>query len=194
MTPARADAGAGPRTAADQALFVSVGEAPQDPQARLNDLYREHSPGMVRRLTRETGCRDIALEIAQEAFLRLLRMGTTRLLGIEQADAYLRRVTTNLLCDWGRAHASAERSCADLEIVSDRLVDQVAVLETRDTLRRLELAMDKLKPRTRAIFLAHRLDGLSYAEIAQRTGLSIKGVEKQMSKAIAKIDRLLDRA
>lgn len=60
-------------------------------------------------------------------------------------------------------------------------------------LRRLEAIMLKLKPRTRAIFIAHRIDGLSYAEIAERTGLSVKGVEKQMSKAIAHIDRMLDR-
>jgi len=66
-------------------------------------------------------------------------------------------------------------------------------MEQRDTLRRIERAVEKLKPRTREIFLAHRVDGLSYAEIAERTGLSIKGVEKQMSKAIAKIDRMLDR-
>lgn len=67
------------------------------------------------------------------------------------------------------------------------------MLESRDTLRRLEFAISKLKPKTRAIFLAHRLDGLSYNEIAELTGLSVKGIEKQMSKAIAKIDRLLDR-
>jgi RNA polymerase sigma-70 factor (ECF subfamily) len=73
------------------------------------------------------------------------------------------------------------------------MLDQVAVLESRDTLRRLELAMKKLKPKTRDIFMAHRIEGLSYAEIAARTNLSVKGVEKQMSKAIAKIDRLLDR-
>jgi RNA polymerase sigma-70 factor (ECF subfamily) len=41
--------------------------------------------------------------------------------------------------------------------------------------------------------MAHRLDGLSYAEIAEQTGLSVKGVEKQMSKAIAEITRMLDR-
>ena len=60
-------------------------------------------------------------------------------------------------------------------------------------LRRLEEAIGKLKPKTREIFLAHRIHGFTYAEIADQTGLSIKGVEKQMSKAIAKIDRLLDR-
>ena len=60
-------------------------------------------------------------------------------------------------------------------------------------MRRLEQAIGKLKSKTREIFLAQRIEGLSYAEIAARTGLSVKGVEKQMSKAIAKIDRILDR-
>ena len=66
--------------------------------------------------------------------------------------------------------------------------------EARDTLRRVEAAVLRLRPKTREIFMAHRVEGLSYAEIAQRTGLSVKGVEKQMSKAIAAIDRTLDRA
>ena len=48
------------------------------------------------------------------------------------------------------------------------------MLELRDTLRRLEHAVSKLKPRTREIFLAHRIHGFTYAEIAERTGLSIR--------------------
>jgi RNA polymerase sigma factor (sigma-70 family) len=71
--------------------------------------------------------------------------------------------------------------------------DQVAVLESRDRLRRLEQVIERLRPRTREIFLAHRIRGLTYAEIADEMGLTVKGVEKQMSKAIAKIDRLFDR-
>ena len=67
------------------------------------------------------------------------------------------------------------------------------VLETRDMLRRVETAVLRLRPRTREIFMAHRIEGLSYAEIAQRTGLTVKGVEKQMSKAIATLDRMLER-
>jgi len=41
-----------------------------------------------------------------------------------------------------------------------------------------------------------RLDGspLSSAEIAEQTELQHQGAERQLSKAIAKIDRLLDRA
>lgn len=159
----------------------------------VHQLYQEHSPSLIRQLTRGTGCRELARDLVQETFVGLLKLAPASLARIEQPEAYLRRVSTNLLRKWGRTEARGEAARPVLARLADPLVDQVAVLESRDTLRRLELAISKLKPKTREIFIAHRLDGLSYAEIAARTGLSVKGVEKQMSKAIAKIDRLLDR-
>ena len=123
----------------------------------------------------------------------MLRLAPASLARIEQPEAYLRRVSTNLLRKQGRIEQLRTGATHSPDLVPDPLLDQVAVLESRDTLRRLELAIGKLKPRTREIFLAHRIEGMSYAEIAERTGLSVKGVEKQMGKAIAKIDQLLDR-
>jgi RNA polymerase sigma-70 factor (ECF subfamily) len=172
---------------------VPAPEAEAEGRARVQQLYCEHSPALVRQLTRKTGCRELARELANETFIRLLRMAPGNLGRIEQPEAFLRHVSTNLLRDWGRTAALRQRSQPALELASDRHFDQVAALESRDTLRRLEQAVAKLKPKTREIFLAHRLHGFSYAEIAERTGLSVKGVEKQMSKAIAKIDRFLDR-
>ena len=164
----------------------------RDASNHVSRLYREQAPRLLRRLTRETGCPDTALDIAQEAFAKLLQIGPARIFRIDRPDAFLRRLAINLVHDRGRARAVAARGAALLAQDSE-VLDQVAVLESRDRLRRLEKAMAGLKPKTRRIFLAHRLDGLSYAEIATETGLSIKGVEKQMSKAIAKIDRLLER-
>lgn len=182
-----------PSPALDKGVFPDDRIAPTDMRARLGDLYREHSNGLVRQLARRTGCGETARELAQEAFLRFLRVSTPRGSAVEQPEAYLHRISTNLLRDWGRGRAR-QHSSDTPHFATEGHVDQVAVLESRDTLRRLELAIAKLKPKTRKIFLAHRLDGLSYSEIAELTGLSVKGVEKQMSKAIAKIDRLLDRS
>lgn len=168
------------------------GVARPDTQARLSVLYREHSSRLVRQLARHTGCGETARELAHEAFVRFLGLVPGRAARVDHPAAYLQRISTNLLRDWGRGRA-CEGTSETPQFARERIVDQVAVLESRDMLRRLEAAISKLKPKTRAIFLAHRLDGLSYAEIAELTGLSVKGVEKQMSKAIAKIDRLLDR-
>jgi RNA polymerase sigma-70 factor (ECF subfamily) len=103
-------------------------------------------------------------------------------------------MATNLLRDRGKREL---RQMSGSHVPADETmlpgIDQNRLLESRDMLTRVEAAMLKLRPKTREIFMAHRIDGLSYAEIAERTGLTVKGVEKQMSKAIAKIDRLLDR-
>ena len=160
---------------------------------QVQELYRRHSSKLIRQLTRATGCGEIARDLVHETFVRLMRMNPVGFARIDQPEAFLQRVSVNLLRDHGRARVHSEGARNVLELVGNQIVDQVAVLESRETLVRLEKAMAKLKPKTREVFLAHRIEGLSYAEVAQRTGLSIKGVEKQMSKAIAKIDRMLDR-
>jgi RNA polymerase sigma factor (sigma-70 family) len=61
-----------------------------------------------------------------------------------------------------------------------------------ELLRRLEDAVGSMPRKQREIFLAHRLDGMSYAEIASRTGLTVRQVERQMSRAIYKLCKQMD--
>jgi RNA polymerase sigma-70 factor (ECF subfamily) len=160
----------------------------------LDTLYREESPRLLRSLSRRTSNNEEARDLLQEIFCRLARLRADGPLRLERPHAYLSRIATNLLRDRGKR---ALRQMSGNHVSADEAVlpgiDQQRLLESRDMLTRVEAAMLKLRPKTREIFMAHRIDGLSYAEIAERTGLSIKGVEKQMSKAIAKIDRMLDR-
>jgi RNA polymerase sigma-70 factor (ECF subfamily) len=67
--------------------------------------------------------------------------------------------------------------------------DQLSDAEIR---RRLQRAMRTLPPQTRDVFLAHRLDDMSYREIAERTGLTVRQVERHMTRALIAIDRSLD--
>jgi RNA polymerase sigma-70 factor (ECF subfamily) len=160
----------------------------------LDALYRDQGPRLLRSLTRWTRSRGEAEDLLQEVFARLAGSGAARIAGIERPEAYLGKIARNLWKDQRKASARRSRH---LHLISedpdDAAFDQVRHLQSRDTLRRLEEAVSRLKPKTRDIFLAHRLEGLNYAQIAERTGLSVKGVEKQMSKAIAQIDRLMDR-
>lgn len=61
-----------------------------------------------------------------------------------------------------------------------------------EALARLERAVQALPRTTREIFLAHRLDDYSYAEIGEVTGLSVKQVRRHMAKAIYQIGRYAD--
>lgn len=53
--------------------------------------------------------------------------------------------------------------------------------------QRIERVVSRLNRTTREIFLAHRLDDMSYTEIAERTGLSVKQVERRMAKAMHRL-------
>ena len=61
---------------------------------------------------------------------------------------------------------------------------------TRDEiLQRLDIGLRRMPKRRRMIFLAVRLDGASYAELAERTGLSIRQVEREVAAALVQLDR-----
>lgn len=188
--------------AVQSALAAPDGVSPGEPAATrparrspepFEALYRDQSPRLLRALARRTTSREEAGDLVQEIFCRIARLGTARLRELERPHAYLNRMAGNLLHDRARRQARQGPPIdgADLDLFAGP--DQQRLLEARDMLERVEAAMLRLRPKTREIFMAHRIEGLSYAEIAQRTGLSVKGVEKQMSKAIAALDRLLER-
>lgn len=158
------------------------------PRARgafLEGLYRAHHDGLMRFIRRRVQG-ERAHDVVQRVFCRLAGLSEQEQRGIAAPVAYLRRAADNMLRDDARQD---ERRSAVLHLGDDEVAlragDQWAALEARDRLRRLEDALLRLKPRTREIFLAHRVDGYSYAEIAARTGLSIKTVEMHMTRAIA---------
>lgn len=183
--------------ALDAIAEAEVDAAAQDGAgpAALDVLYRRESPRLLRSLGRRTASPEEARDLVQEIFCRLARLGAAKWQSLDSPQAYLSRMASNLLRDRAK---TASRQMLHSHVPADEALlpgsDPHRMLEARDTLRRVEAAVLRLRPKTREIFMAHRVEGLSYAEIAQRTGLSVKGVEKQMSKAIAAIDRTLDRA
>ena len=58
-------------------------------------------------------------------------------------------------------------------------------------MRRLERAMATMDAVSSEVFLAHRRDGLSYPEIAKRTGLTVAEIERHIADAIVHLDREL---
>jgi len=156
----------------------------------LEELHRTHC-GRLHRFFARHGARQDAADLVQESFARLAVARAKRGTPIERPEAYLSTIASNLLRD--RAKIALRRSLAwHVPIDEVRVAghDPIAALEARDQLKRLQASLARLSPKTRSIFLAHRRDGVSYKDIANQTGLSVKAVERRMSKAIAHIDRV----
>lgn len=94
------------------------------------------------------------------------------------------RTALNLSIDAHRTLQSrGEQVLLEDVVIVDTAPGIEDVLLSRERLRRLSECVAQLNDKTRAIFLAHRVDGLSYQEIGRLHGLSISGVEKQVAKA-----------
>lgn len=171
--------------------FAALGAAEPD-AVDIDRLYRSERSSLIRFFARNRASAHEAEDLAQEAFLRLARAGDGQT-SIARPASYLRQIGRNLLKDRVRS-AEFRQMATDVDVehaISD--VDELGRLEARDSLRRLETAMTRLKPRSRDIFLAHRLDGMTYLEIAEKTGLSVKRVEKIMSKTIGQLTRFMEQ-
>ena len=157
----------------------------------LDDLYRRHGPRLVRHIARRSGPQD-AEDVLHDSFVRMADAQAGRDREIEHPEAYLDTIAANQLRN--RAKSALQRALASSIPVEDAGLagpDMLAGLEARDMINRIQHALMRLGPKTREIFLAHRVDGHSYRDIAERMGLSVKGVEWHMTKAIAHLDRVV---
>jgi RNA polymerase sigma-70 factor (ECF subfamily) len=66
------------------------------------------------------------------------------------------------------------------------------LLELKEFDEKLQQTIANLPGKCRPVFLMNRIDGMTYREIAEYTGVSVKAVEKQMRKALAFLRNELD--
>lgn len=59
------------------------------------------------------------------------------------------------------------------------------IAEMKEFDERLQKAIASLPEKCRTIYLMSRMDGMTYSEIAENLGVSVKAVEKQISKALS---------
>ena len=125
--------------------------------------------------------------MAQDAYVRFLKYeGATT---IESPSAMLFRIAGNVATDHGRTAAlrgrarSLDGDSFDAELASEApSAERELAAEQTVTIVRMVIAA--LSPQCRTVFLLSRVDGLTYSEIATQCGISVKTVEKHVSRAL----------
>jgi RNA polymerase sigma-70 factor, ECF subfamily len=149
----------------------------------LRQILAERYNELRLRLTRRLGSPDWAEEALHDTYLRL--DGTEVVGEIRNPAAYLFRAAFNNALNRRRAE-NRRLSAVDIETllhIADDAPGAQRVVEGRSDLALLKTAMATLPTRQRSILLASRLEGLSRQEIADRFGISISMVEKELKKA-----------
>jgi RNA polymerase sigma-70 factor (ECF subfamily) len=124
-----------------------------------------------------------AEEIAQDVMLELWRRRES-LDVTESVRGYLLQATRNRSLNALRHRAIERRSEPQLADGISRLPSTDASVREREIEVAIQAAIGELPDRCRQVFELSRIDGLKYAEIAARLGISVKTVEVQMGKAL----------
>jgi RNA polymerase sigma factor (sigma-70 family) len=125
-------------------------------------------------------------DLVQEAWVRLACYEGGQ--PVLQPEAFLMKAALNLSIDAHRMSVChGEEVLAEDVVLLDTAPGTEAVVLARERMARLSVCLGRLTDKTRDIFLAYRIDGLTYREIAQHHGLSITTVEKHIAKATLQI-------
>ena len=144
--------------------------------------FLAHYDELMRYLARRVGCWQTAADLAQEVFLRLLHAPPER---VERPRAMLFRMGRNLAVDRSRRDRCWEEQVAPCVGGPGAEPCPQAVAEHRERLERVRRIVESLPPKQREVFILHRFGNLTYAEIAERAGISVSTVEKHVIRALA---------
>lgn len=144
----------------------------------LEMLYRQHSSWLLRKIARQFGA-DRAEDLAQETYIRAAAYeGQT----VRNPRALLMQIALRAAIDRSRREqVRPPFAGASVDGVAEQ-ADQAEQLALKQIVLRLP-------PKLRDVFLLSRIAGLSYLEISQRLGISVKTVEWRMTKALRHCQR-----
>lgn len=160
----------------------------------LEIVFRSHYAGMASFVQRFVRSPDVAEELVQDIFLKLWAK-REQLSEIESFRTYLFRAARNQALNWLRRQKLERRwqeeHSGEGEAQVSTLADEEAT--EQELSAAVQEAIGRLPPRCREVFLLSRDGGLTYAEIANTLGISVKTVETQMGRALKALRLALQR-
>lgn len=146
-------------------------------------LYSDHHAWVHGWLRRRLGCTHQAADLAHDTFLRAMLAPT--LSELREPRAWLTTVAHGLMVNHLRRQdlerAYLEALAAQPAPLAQSPEERAMVLEA---LHALDALLDGLPVKARAAFLLSQLEGLAYADIATRLGVSVSMVKKYMLQAM----------
>lgn len=151
--------------------------------AQLDVLYREHHSWLRGWLRQRLNSSADAADLAQDTFIRVLLARSAG--NLREPRHYLATVARGLVIDLYRRRSLEQAYLEALALQPERYEPSAeARALILDSLLAIDRLLDGLGERTRAIFLAVQLDGLSYEKAAERVGVSVTTVRKHLASAL----------
>ncbi|NOS87165.1 MAG: RNA polymerase sigma factor [Methylococcaceae bacterium] len=145
--------------------------------------YNNYRNELIKYSERIVYHREVAEDICQESYIVLLFEAQKQ--HIKSPRSYLFKVARNFAYDYLRHKKIVENysQLFDTSVFELPSAEQLATNDQyADIIRQV---IEELPERRRMAFILHKINGFSYAEIAQTLAISESGVEKHLMKANA---------
>lgn len=161
---------------------------------KLSRVFLDTRPALQRFLTQKTNCPEAAADLVQEIYLRLPQLKPVPVSELK-IRAWLFRVATNIAIDYFRTakrqsellyEYAADRDNGNINPSPEQTILQL------DQLLQLQSALAELPPFCTEVLYLSRIEGLTHQAIADRLGISISWVEKQLVRALDHCRKTMD--
>ncbi len=153
-------------------------------RSALQVLFQQHHPMVCGTMYRFVKDQSTVEDLAQEVFVRFWEKRESIQINTS-VQAYLRRMAINEALGYLRRnkHQYDEEVTPQTPVgeAENSVEQQYLHSELEQNVR---AAIDTLPPKCRTVFHLSRFEDMTYQEIADQMGISIKTVENQMSKAL----------
>ena len=154
-----------------------------DDRAALKDLFQEHYPLVCQSIHRFIRDHATTEDLAQEVFLRFWEKRHS-INVTSSLPAYLRRMAMNEAL----GHLRRNKRYEEDEFIPENETETGPSAEESflhgELQESVTAAINTLPPKCRTVFQLSRFEELTYKEIADQMGISVKTVENQMGKAL----------
>jgi RNA polymerase sigma factor (sigma-70 family) len=158
----------------------------------LRDFLVRRYDDLKKRLTLQLGSADLAGDALQDTWLRLEGASETQDTRepVRYPLSYLMRMATNAALDRIRSESrflSGEQVEQVFAELSDPMPGPAQSAEARSEARRLADIIDEMPPRRRKVLILIRVDEMSRQEVADRLGVSLSLVDRELKRAHAHV-------
>ena len=162
-----------------------------EPSAAIAEVVTRYERPLLRYARALVGGDGAAQDVVQEAFLRLLRKARS----VRNLSSWLGRVTHNLAIDHLRREARMKRAhhAAVVDIGPEPQAPATDAVRA-DVAAALERGLGRLSTHERAVIVLKVIEGKSYKEISEVTGLSTSNVGYLIHHGLRKLAAHLDAA
>jgi RNA polymerase sigma factor (sigma-70 family) len=159
-------------------------------------LFREHNAALLGFISAKIGSEQEAREIAQEAYVHLLRLAQPE--AVSYLKAYLFKTASNLVIDrlrrrGRRPQVSFTADMAELDFAMFELSPE-RQLSGEQALAVMGSAIAQLPPKCRQAFLLNRIHEIPIDEIAERMAIGACMVRRYVARALEHVRTRMDSA